>query len=102
MPGRRTSREPCRRSPFASMTMARHCAFQAEQVLGGAPGAHTQRCVEIAANEQEEQERDGGVEIDLLAAPMVCKGSWSTERRIASEMGTSMFRRRRFSAPGRD
>ena len=42
--------------------------LQAEQVLGGATGTRAHALVEIAANEQEEQERDGGVEIDLIGA----------------------------------
>ncbi len=43
-------------------------ALQAEQVLRLAPGAHAQRLIEKAADQEEEQQRHGRIEIDLLAA----------------------------------
>ena len=43
-------------------------ALEAQQILRFAPRTHAQRFIEKAPDQQEEQQRDGGIEIDLLAA----------------------------------
>ena len=46
-------------------------AAQAQRLAAAPARARAHALVEVAADQQEEQQRDGGIEIDLLAAARV-------------------------------